>query len=336
MTARRLYASVTGCSGIRNVAVTESHDASTAMCTIETENTTLTLGDSVSVNMGYSDDHQGLFTGYVKQIDKRSPETIYTITCADVMTRAMDYFIASDDPLAPLKFKGIKAEELIRQLMAKAGLTNYTSTDSSFTFGISKEFEVNLVPVFDYCRAIADNLTWSIWADSSGTVHFANRKPYPMTGSLQQPGWVNDTTSPSFSFNDVISVDMSITTSEKNLRNRVVVYGSGDIHATASRNVSALPNGFFKTSVLGAGEMVDDQSLAQSIADYNLDLFCRYTEQVRVTIIGDPSLRARTIIGSSATKVGISGNWYVEMCDHSLSSSGYVTSLGLRRMPVAT
>lgn len=335
MTATILYANVTNTSGIRNVAVTASHDASTSMATIEAINTTLTLGDLVTVDMGYSTNHQTVFTGYVKQIDRKTPDTVYSITCADVMTRAMDYFIASSDPENPLKYRNIKAEELIRQLMLLAGLSNFTASDSTFTFGVQNEFEVNMVPVFEYCRAISDNLTWAIWADDAGMVHFENRKPYPMSGSVSQPGWVNDP-SPTFSFSDIISLDSAITTSEKNLRNRVVIYGSGAVHAEAFRDVSNLPAGFYKTSVLGAGDLIDDQTLAQTIADYNLDLFCRYTEQMRLTIVGDPSLRARMVVGSGTNDLGITGTWYVELCDHALSSNGYVTTLGLRRMPVAT
>lgn len=337
MTARKLYASVTNTSGIQTVAVTASQDTSTAMATIEAISTTLTLGDAVTIDMGYTDDHQTVFTGYVKQIDKRSPETVYSITCADVMTRAMEYFVAASDPNNVLKYSHIKAEDLIQDLMSKAGLNSFTSPyPSTFTFGISQAFEVNLVPVFDYCRAIADNLTWAIWADESGTIHFENRKPYPMEAGVDQPGWVADDTSPSYTFYDTISVDVAITTSEKNLRNRVVVYGAGDVHAEAHRDVSVLPAGFYKTSVLGAGELVDDNTLAQNIADYNLDLFCRYTEQIRVTIVGDPSLRCRTVINANSAELGITGIWYVEMCDHSLSKGGYITSLGLRRMPVAS
>jgi len=338
MTAKRLYASVTNTSHIQSVAVTSSQDTSTSMATIEAETSSLTLGDYVTVDMGYTDNHEVVFTGYVKQIDKRTPESLYSITCADVMTRAMDYFIAASDPDNPQKFRNIRAEDFIEELMSQAGLNDFTCPiPSSFTFGVTREFEVNLVPVYEYCRAICDNLTWAIWADSTGTVHFENRKPYPMDAGVNQPGWppAGDTTTPDFTFTDVISLDMALTTSEKNLRNRVVVYGAGDIHAEASREVAELPADFYKTSVLGAGEMVDSQSLAQQIADYNLDLFCRYTEQIRVTLAGEPSLRCRDIVGASAERLGILGTWFVEMCDHSLSKAGYVTSLGLRRMPEA-
>jgi len=334
MAARKLYATITNCSGIKSVSVNSSHDNSSTVANFEVVSTSLTLGDAVTVDMGYTDDHQVIFTGYVKQIEHQVPENTYTILCNDVMVRAMEYFIASDSPASPLKYQNKTAESLVGDLMAKAGLTNYTYDVTLFTFGVTKEFEVNLVMVFDYCNAIADLLTWSLWADSVGTVHFENRKPYPMVNEYPenvQPGWQVDTVE-ALTIIDTMCLEISDTTSEKNLRNKVVVYGTGEIAANASRVVSLLPAGFYKTAVLGATEIVDDQATAQNIADYNLDMFCRYTQQVRATLVGNPSLRARKVHHVASTKLGVDANFYVSQCEHSLSSSGYTTSLGLRRM----
>jgi hypothetical protein len=338
MPAKVLFYTATNCLKIRSITITNSHDTSTAIATIDCITTTLTLGDQVEVDMGYTDNHQVIFRGYVKQIDHRAPENVYTITCSDVMTRAMDFFIASSNPLEPLSFGNITAEELIRQLMQKAGLDNFSCpVPSQFTFGVEQKFEVNLVAVFEYCRAIADNLTWALWADENEIIHFENRKPYVMTeaSTLHQPGYSDDP-APTFTVDDVLSLDMGITTSEKNLRNRIVVYGEGDIRAEAKKTVSALPAGFYKTSVLGAQGLIDTSNTAQKIADYNLELFCRYTEECRVTLVGQPSLRCRTVVGSNAATLGITGTWYVAACEHAISSGGYITGLGLRRMPKAT
>ncbi len=338
MTIKKLYANVTNTSGIKSVSINESHDNSSTIATIDASTTTLTLGDAVVIDMGYTDNHQTLFTGYVKQIERPNPTGDYSITCNDVLVRAMEYFIVSENPNSPLSYSNITAEELVRQLLLLAGLSSYTYDTTFFTFGVANPFEINLVMAYDYIKTICDLLTWSVWADSSGQVHFENRKPYPMVNVAPenaQPGWAADAPT-GFTMTDGISIEMGITTSEKNLRNKIVVYGSGGISAHAERSVSLLPAGFFKTSVLGATDLVTDQTTAQNIADYNLDLFCRYTEQVRVAMIGDPSLRARTVISASASLLGLTGDWYVNTCEHSLSSTGYTTALGLRRMVKAT
>lgn len=336
MAAKRLYCTITNSSGIISVVVAESHDGSSANATFEVTTTSLDIGDLVEIDLGYTDNHSQVFRGYVKQINRQVPNNTYSILASDVMIRAMDYFIAESNPEQPLKYSNISAESLIGSLMAKAGLTNYDGQTSYFTFGVQKEFEINLVPVFEYCRAIADNLTWTIWADSNGQIHFRNRKPYVMVNEYPentQPGWQADSNTTGYVLYDYLSLDQDVSTSEKNLRNRVVVYGSESLHAEASRSVSMLPPGFYKTAVLSnSAGMIDTTELAQKIADYNLDLFCRYTEEFRVTVLGDPILRARTCIDTDLTRLGISGLWYVANCEHVLNSGGYTCALSLRRM----
>lgn len=336
--AKILYASATGCSNIESVSISESHDNSTSIAVIECRNTSLTLGDSITVNIGYVNNHSNVFTGYVKSIERKVPNNTYTVTATDVMIRAVEYFLASSNPENPLKFRNISAESLVQNLMAIAGLTSFTYDPTGFIFGVSNEFEVNLVPVYDYCQAIARNLTWALWADYNGQVHFENRKPYVMKDEYpenQQYGWQVDTSS-GYTLSEYISIDQSYAISEKNLRNRVVVYGESGIYAEAKRDISLLPSGFYKTSVLGAPGLIDSTATAQKVADYNLSLFCRFTEEIRVTVEGDPSLHARMCIDSNLPILGISGLWYVNTCDHILGKQGYTTSLGLVRMEKAT
>lgn len=331
---KRLYYTATGCTNILQISVSTSHEMSTATAIITTESTTLTLGDSVTIDLGYSDNHKEIFTGHVKQIERQVPENTYSIMLNDVMIRAIDYFIASSSPANPREFRNVTAESLVQQLMALPGLTNYTYDATYFTFGITSSFEVNLVSVFDFCRMIADVLTWNLWADNNGQIHFENRKPYVMTGSSGQPGDVADTPT-GFEINDENALELGHVSTDKDLRNRIVVYGGSDLAAEASREVSSLPDGFYKTAVLMLG-MVDNQDLLQTTADYNLDLLCRITETVSGSVLGDPDLSARTVISCDTTQPAVSGNWYVYGCEHRIGQGGYVCNLDLRRMTVAT
>jgi hypothetical protein len=325
---KKLYASVTGCSGILGVSVSDSHEMSSATAVITTRTTTLSLGDEVVVNIGYSDNHAQVFVGNVKQLEKSVPDNTYSITLNNVMIRAIDYFIVSSSPDSPMTKQNITAEALIGELMALPGLTNYTHGTTYFTFGITSSFEINLVSVYDFCRMISDVLTWNLWADSDGQIHFVNRKPYVMDGTSGQPGDVADTPT-GYVLTDS-ELDLAYSNSDKDLRNRVVVYGTSN-SATAQREVAALPDGFFKSAVLVLG-MVDDLDLLQDTADYNLDLLCRTTEAIRAQVQGDPSLACRTVITVDSDILGQSGNWYVYGCEHKLDNTGYICNLELRRM----
>jgi hypothetical protein len=146
-----------------SVNVTDNHDSPISTATIETTDTALTLGDAVSVDLGYSDDHEVVFQGYVKQIEEKfSPDHLFVITAYNTLIRAQDFFIASSNPDSALEYQNISAENLVGNLMALAGLTSYTYDATFFTFGINSAFEINLVAVLDYAKTIADLLTWTI------------------------------------------------------------------------------------------------------------------------------------------------------------------------------
>jgi hypothetical protein len=326
-----LYCTVPNTNGILSCHITGNHDSAVSTAIIEARSTTLGLGDQINIDMGYVGDHQQLFTGYVKQIDKNIPDNTYQITAYDELIRAQDYFIVSGDPNTPFTRQNITAEDLVAALLALAGLTSFDPTPTSFTFGVQHEFEVNLVNLFDYCKMIADTLTWTLWADQDGTINFKNRKPYVMTGETNQPGDVADQPLVGYIFsyaNEIL--DFSYSKSERPLRNRVVVYGSEGIHAEASQASSVLPAGFYKSSVLAFPQLIDTQGLAQDIADYNLDLLNRIGESITCTVTGNTLLQPRVVLDSNVS--GYSGYWYVYSCDHQWSKTGYTTALDLRRL----
>lgn len=333
--ALKLYCNVTGTTGIKSCAVSTSHGNATSVAIVEAISTTLSLGDSITVDMGYVGNHALQFTGYVKQVEKKVPEKLYSITAGDVMVRAQDTFIAASNPLEPLKYNNIAAELLIKDLIERAGITSFDYDETSFVFGPTSEFEINLVNTYDYCKMISDALTWSLWADLNGTVQFKNRKPYVMLGSdtpeSLQVGWVSDP-APTYTLYDTVIQDLSFHRDIRNLRNRVVVYGNEGVFAEATRTSQSLPVDVVKSAVLAFAGLVDNNTLAQQIADYNVSLYNRAEETVVVSIIGDPSLQARTVIALDENRFDITGTWYVFSCEHNLSSSGYITTLTLKNL----
>lgn len=326
-----LYCSVTGLTSIISVTVSTSHAASTAVAIIETTQNYLAIADFIEISMGYVGSYAKIFSGWVKSVEYNVPNKVYTVTANDSLVQALDYFIVSSNPETPLSYKNIVAETLVENLMTLCGLTSFDHDDTFFTFGINNAFEINQVSVYDYCNTICNLLTWHLWCDKNGVVHFKNRKPYVMLDQWpenEQPGWATDTPI-AYTWSDNKTMNIQHHYDEKNLRNRVVVYGTMNIFAEAKDESS--PYFHYKTACLGAGELIDSQAFAQDTANYNLALFNRLTESIQATVEGDPTLLARSVVTVNSTKLGINQTYYIYNAEHSISSGGYTTSLELRR-----
>jgi hypothetical protein len=215
------------------------------------------------------------------------------------------------------------------------GLSLATVSDTYFTLAVTGELEINLVTVYDFCRNISDTIAWNIWAERSGNIYFKNRKPFPMYGTSGQPGDVNDVPiSVTLTGSNTISIEHKLI--DANLRNRIVVYGSG-VNAVARAASPYLPTGFYRTAVIGAEMMLDTQAGCQDAADYNLALYNRLTESITMTVLGDQNLRARRCINlytsnfPSSVNFITDGKWYIYSCEHNFSSAGYTCELDLRK-----
>lgn len=319
--ADRVFMSATGCSGIDEISVSDSHGAPTASATIRCIQSSLDVGDSVSINMGYNGSGSRTFSGYVKNVQRMQSPTLYEITCANAMVRALDYFIVSNSPLTPFSRENISAQSLVGELMAMAGLTNYSGSSSGFTFATNgTPLEVNLTSVYDYSKFIADLIAWHVYADDNGKVWFKSRPPFPQ-GS--------DSSVATLSNSNLL--DVSYWRSDRDLRNRVVVYGADDIHATAQASSPYLPSGFYKSVAVAAPTVITSQSMAQQSANYNLAKLNRLTIGGTATIIGNPAINCRDCITVNKSDIGMTGKFYVYGIEHSVSKEGYKTSLDLRQ-----
>lgn len=329
---KKIRVEATGCGSIFSVDVIESHSSPTSTATIECKDTSLDIGNYIEIKAGYYDgDFLRIFSGHVKMIEYNALQQTYTLTCADIMTRAIDYYFAPENPDQPFKRSNIAAEFLVRDILQEAGITTYDYQETNFILGVNgTEAEIKLITAYDAAKSIADLIAWHLWADRNGVVHFRNRKPYVMYGNSGQPGDVADTDLPiTIDKNNGNVLSLSKSISEKNLRNKVVVWGARGITAVASAGSPYLPPGFYKT-VLFSHPMLATQELAQKTADYNLALLNRLTESVRITVEGDPNLQTRKTI--NVTDSDINNRFYIFSCRHSISAgSGYITELELTR-----
>lgn len=318
-TSKTLYASVTGVTNPIRIDVNEGYKSASSYCEVECLSTTLSLGDAVNVDIGYTGDNGRVFTGYVKEISKPRPEGTTILTCFDEYVRAQDYLLVSDDPATPFSRTNIDATDLVEDLLNEAGITSYNGTTSNFIF-TNPTF--NLVKIADAVTQVANVIAWNIWADETGTVHFADR-PFYVTGS-DSP----DHTFVTGDSGQLLTVEN--TTSEDDLRNKVVVFGDKQIEATASAVSPYLPTDFYKTAVI-ASPLITSESQAQDSADFNLDLYNRLTKQATVEVIGDYSIHRNQIATVTETETGISGDWFIYNAAHAWGIDGYTVRLTLRQ-----
>jgi hypothetical protein len=320
ITIPKLTAEVSHVEDPISITVNDSHNTATSNALVTTYYTDAIVGDTLRVELGYDDVNHHVFTGYIKSIDLSGPPQIYTITAANELIRAVDFFIVSSNPDEPATWNHVAAEDLVHDIMEMAGINDYTGQASSFTFGINNDVEVNLVSAYDFSKQIADVIAYAIYADVDGHVYFRDRKPYPMGGD-----------SPVATLDDTIMTNLRYAVSDRDLRNRVVVYGSDGVYAEAKAASPYLPAGFYK-SVAVIGSFIDDNAIAQMAANYNLAKLNRLTYSCQVTLPGDATINCRdTVLVDKDDYPGLSNEWYVYGCEHNWSQSGFTTNLQLRR-----
>jgi hypothetical protein len=312
-----LDVSIAGATGITSVTISESHNTPSTSMVINTISTSLDMGNAITAYLGYVGTCPKIFTGWVKQAELQVPDNTYVITSNDEMIKALDFFIASQTPDTCYKARNISAEDLVEDLLGMADINNYVHDTSYFSFGITRDVEVNLISAYDMSKTVADILAYSLWCDIDGVAHFQDRRPYVMGGDT-----------PVKSLSGILKITHRV--SDRDLRNRIVVYGAEGIYAVAEVDSPYLPAGFRK-SVVVASPWIDDQSMAQAACDYNLDKLNRLTEEISVEVVGDPSLHARQVVDVTDTHTETSGNWYIYSCEHRWGSGGYVTGMELRK-----
>ena len=345
MNKKNLYCSIPGITKIESVVITENHSSPSTIAMINAETLSVDIGDQITIDMGYVGDHSQVFQGYVKNIDRKTPKSMYEITAYDELIRASDYFIVSSNPNTPFKRRGFYLEQLVTDLLDLAGLTLTDFDATFFILGVNTDVEVNMISVYDICKQLADIVTWTIWADHNGNIYFRNRKPFLMTGASGQPG--DDTPDVAVNVANPIPLeqimDYVYRVDEKDLRNKVVVYGRNGIYAEASSATSydprtdtqeqivpTTPEIFYKI-ILAAIPYIDTVAECQDCADYNLYLYNKLTESANITIEGNHSLHARYVIKIADSITNVGGTWYAYSCEHNLSRGGYTTTFDLRR-----
>jgi len=330
MAIKTLDYTITGVSSgnLVQLSVNEAFNTPARSAVVNVSGTTLGLGDSITINIGFTGNTAKVFSGYVTNIQKSTPAYEIAITCEDVLTKALNFFIAADDPENPITYSNIESGAYVQNILALAELTTFESTVTppTFTWGTDLPAEVNLVSAWQAANEMANMLAYHIHADRNGKVWFTKRAPYIMGGD-----------SDDFQFDETAGTNvlsLSYTKSIEETRNKVVVYGRKGIFATASQSRADIlySANYYKTAVI-AHPLIQTTSLAQTTADYNLTRFNRLTEVLQLEVEGNPNLeinKIAEITGSTFSGIGTS-DWFIYQCRHNFSPSGYTVDITLTK-----
>ena len=325
-TPKILVQTIPSVTGVTSITVTESYNSAMSQAVIECFDTSLSLGDSIGFNIGFSGDSGKIFQGFVRNIDVELTAAQNRITCEDELAKATDFFMASDDPESPFTRSNIDTADLIEALLNEAQITSFVDdTSLSVTWGTTGTLEFNLITAWQASKSIIDALAWHLFANRNGVVHLTEDKPYKVGNPPIDFTW-NLTT------DNILQINYSRST--HNLRNKVVVYGREGVTASASASSPFLPAGFFKTSVL-ASQLFDTNSLAQTVADINLTLLNRLTESLTMVVEGDFQIEPRkwvtlTVVDSDIS-MDVTGDWFIFQVEHRIDQAGYVCNVTLTR-----
>lgn len=326
MAIRDLYLTATNTSGIKEIVHKESYGQASSTSDVIATTTTLNVGDTCTIDLGYADEHAPTITnGVVKKVVTREPEHDYVITVCDKMISAVDYFMASDNPQSPFMADNISGEQLVINLLAQAGITGVIADATGFTFAVQSPKAINLISAWDAVDNICRICGFIAYADAAdGSIHFTQRKPYIMGGDASIHTFTRGNTG------DILNI--SYAKSDEKLRNKVTVYGAPGIFYSASAVSPYLPSNFYKT-LLVSHELIDSLAQAIATANVNLTMFNRLTETCRLATKGIPSIHSRSIVDVTEPFTGLSAGtlWFTFGATHTITQSGYQCDLTLTK-----
>jgi len=306
---------------ILNIEVSNGHKQTCARCSIETDDITgVNLNQEILVDIGYVGNHGQIFKGYVDEISETRMPGTYSIEGRDILKKAIEHFIVSADIEVPWCRSHITAEGLVEDLLNEAQIYAYNGDVTHFTFGIQCPAEFNLMSSWDAISQICNILAYNCFA-VTGTVYFTRVFPIP-SGAPTANFTVGNA-------GNILTIKYNYNT--ENLRNRVVVFGYGGIYAERKVASPYLPVDFYKTAIVSS-ELIEQQSMADDSAQYNLQLYNKLTESLHIDAEGDHTVKCRDTVSVTEPFTGMSADhWFVFSINHRIDDAGYKMSMSLSR-----
>lgn len=298
--------------GVIDVDFTDAYKTPVTKCTFTTNaDVSGWLGKTASISIGLNSATH-IFSGTIGEIGYTRLPGVSSVVVSNILDRAQKHYIVTSSLEEPWTRNNISAQDLVRDLLQLAGITNYVGWTSSFTFGVTSPVEFNLLSSLDAITQINNILATNIYAIGD-TVYWDQIQPVPGTSVK--------------TYSSFVSVNYTYGTTD--LRNKVVVFGKPPIYAEASAESPHLPPGFYQTAIVSS-ELINEQSMADQSVVYNLNLYNKLTEELRVEIEGDPTINVRDTVTIANTGIGADGDWFVYSVKHAFAET-FLTTLFLRR-----
>ena len=268
------------------------------------------LGKAVTLSLTNESDVRQVFSGFVDDVGETRFPDVFEVTCSNILQRARNHWLITNSLDTFWTRSNIAAETLVGDLLAEAGLTNYSGDTSLFTFGTNGDVEFQLLSVMDAIDQINNILAYSIYMDGA-TIRWSQKFPTPEG-------------SPTITLDKFIAISKTVGT--KNLRNKVVVFGKNGIYAEASEVSPYLPTDFYQTAIVSS-ELIDSQSMANSSVDYNLELYNKLGQELRIDIEGNPNLKVMDTIHITHSPLDIDDDWFVYSVNHTFEETFTTTAI---------
>ena len=326
---KEVYASAGGVTDIVSMEVTASAGAACATFSFQTPSSGFSVGDEISLQMGYTGDIDTVLTGYVDTVTAERPPGLYRIEGRDKLKLALDYFIVAasldkEDWFNPrLETGDATPAGVIGAILGLCGLGGLSGGGGG-GWEIGNDTDgtpFQLISAWDAIQQVCAICACRVWCDSSGAIQMGS-----LTSSFGGGG--------SFTTGDdgnILSCSRSLGNDD--LRNKIVVIGGLDSDgeyytATASAESPYLPAGFYKTAVIST-DLIGSQDAANATAATNLTALNKLTERTTIEAIGTPGVERYCSVSVSESFTGGGGGTVVSVA-HIIDSSGYRTRLTAR------
>lgn len=290
-------------NGVVNIEIDRRFDqvcATAKITTAQPYSFTPDLVHRVIVREGYNGQVAVTFTGYVDKVNiGRFPNT-WEIQCRDVLKLAVETWL--DD--VGVQYVNAQAEDAVADLLSKAGLSGGSVNlgTTHFTIGDVNPAAFKLMSVQQAIGQICSLIGWQLWASADGVVYFQYRKPNPSDTSdwnYSVPGVAN-----------ILKYNHMLTDSD--LRNEIVVMGYNGIRSVAQAASPYVPTPpGYRTAILSS-ELIDTQSMADTIAAWMLSDLNRLVESVEpMHATGNPLIDVGHTITFTDPAINVSKKFFI-------------------------
>lgn len=249
---------------------------------------------------------------YVNSVNKTHPAYTYTISAQDGSKRLVDYFIA-DNYIITYASNSVY---WIKKFLTEAGV-DYDFDVPEIGSLLSNNTSLGLQNAHEQITQLLQMNGWFMYFDENGVCRIG--KLSTDLGNIQETFTKNDIT------------EIQIYESDKQLRNRAVVWGNGNpttgewAFASISRNVPWMTSDKDYRAAVLSNSSIPDSSVAYSLATLMINEFSRLSIEKEVTVHGARNVKLGTSVFVDSNV--FSGVGIVTTVGATVSKNGFFTKV---------